>query len=394
MTPECRHFPRCGGCQILDRDYPAQLLFKQDTLRRHFADWPDLDLSPVLPSPVTEGYRHKVQLPFGWEGARPTVGCYAAGSHEVVDQDECLVQDPELSRVVWAVREWAAELGVPIYREDTGSGWLRYLLLRKGLATGEILLGLVTTRPWPASGLPPEDLLERCRAALEAAVPGAVAGRVVGLVQNLNPGRHNVVLGGEERLIWGRPHLREVLGPFSFSVGLSTFFQVNPFQTPRLYDLAAQAVPAGAALLDLYCGIGTLTLWAARRSGPALGVEEHPASVEAARVAARENGMANAEFLAADASSAAVASSAAGGIAGRRFDVALVDPPRKGLEAPMREALKSLGLSRIIYVSCHPATLARDMRSLGDAFRAVSVAPVDMFPHTAHIECVAVLDAR
>ena len=177
LTDQCRHFPRCGGCQILDQAYADQLRGKQDEVRRHFAAWPGLRIDPVLPSPATEGYRHKVQLPFAalapaLESPAPgrpgavALGCYEAGSHQVVDQRECLVQEPGLSRVAWAVREWAAAHRVPIYREEDGSGWLRHLLLRRGAATGEVLLGLVTA----GAGAPPpaqlDDLVARCRAAL------------------------------------------------------------------------------------------------------------------------------------------------------------------------------------------------------------------------------------
>ncbi len=411
MESPCSHFPVCGGCQILDQDYPAQLRLKEEDLRRHFpaAEWPGLRIDPVLPSPRTEGYRHKVQLPFGLErqglGLAVTVGCYAAGSHVVVDQSECLVQDPGLSRVAWAVRDWAIANKVPVYREDTRVGWLRHLLLRKGAGTGEILLGLVTNGPGagPRDLLP--DLLRRCRDAL-ASAPDAAAGttmaggELVGIVQSLNAERTNVVLGGEERLWWGRPHLNEKLGPFLFPVGMSTFFQVNPFQTPRLYDLAAEAIPVGAKALDLYSGIGTIALWASRRAGSVLGIEENPAAVQAAVKAAADNGADNARFLAADVALAMEKPERYLGEAGlpadaiASADAVIVDPPRKGLEVPVRDALARLRPERLVYVSCFPATLARDARALAESLRLVSISPVDMFPHTRHVECVAVFNRR
>jgi 23S rRNA (uracil1939-C5)-methyltransferase len=169
-------------------------------------------------------------------------------------------------------------------------------------------------------------------------------------------------------------------------VGMSTFFQVNPFQTPRLYDLAVEAVRPGDAVLDLYCGIGSIALWASRKAGRVLGIEENPASVEAARRAAADNEVANAEFRAGDAS-------APGGLPrDGAFDVVIVDPPRKGLDAKVRAALLDMAPARIVYVSCYPATLARDARALAPAYRLRSLAGVDMFPHTRHVECVAVLE--
>ncbi|HKP98495.1 MAG TPA: 23S rRNA (uracil(1939)-C(5))-methyltransferase RlmD [Fibrobacteria bacterium] len=410
MDSKCLHFPACGGCQTLDLEYAEQLRRKEGDLRRLFgggggdgadaSEWPGLRIDPILPSPRTEGYRHKVQLPFGLERRGPvleaTLGCYAAGSHVVVDQRECLVQDPGLSRAAWAVREWAIANRVPVYREDTGVGWLRHLLLRKGAGTGEILLGLVTNGPGTGpQGLLP-DLLERCRVAL-AVRPGG--GELVGIVQSLNTARTNVVLGGEERLWWGRPSLREKLGPFRFPVGVSTFFQVNPFQTPRLYDLAAAHVPEGAAVLDLYSGIGSIALWASRRAGSVLGIEENPASVRAAAQAASENGAANVRFLAADVADALahpenhLAEAGLPGDAISRADAVIVDPPRKGMETQVRDALVSLRPARIVYVSCNPATLARDARAMAGAYRLRSLAPVDMFPHTRHVECVALFEA-
>ena len=397
--PSCRHFPACGGCQTLDSDYASQLAGKYAELRRLFAEWPGLPIDPVLPSPRTEGYRHKVQLPFGFApGApgHPTVGCYAAGSHAVIDQEECLVQEPSLSRAAWAVRAWAAAHRLPIYREAAGTGWLRHLLLRRGAGSGEILLGLVTNGAAIKSFDPREllqDLLERVRAAIAA---GPEGGELVGIVQSVNARRTNVVLGEGEILWWGRSALREELGPFVFRAGLSSFLQVNPYQAPRLYDLAVNALPAGARVLDLYCGVGTLSLWAARKAASVIGVEENPAAVADARKAAAENGIANVRFVAADAGEVLSGSAPSG--SGDAIDPAewaqveaiLVDPPRKGLEEKAREALLHSGASRLVYVSCHPGTLARDVRALAGAWRLEGLKPVDLFPHTRHVECVAV----
>lgn len=394
MTPACRHYPLCGGCQILEIDYPSQLRLKEEEVRRHFSAWPGIILHPAVPSPEVAGYRHKVQLPFGNSppGTPPAValGCYAAGTHAVVDQTECLVQEPSLSRAAWAVRDWAVAHAVPIYREEDGSGWLRHLLLRRGARTGEVLLALVANGPGSPTPERLDDLVVRCRAALAAGPEGST---LAGVVQDNNTGRTNVVLGRDERVLWGRGHLVENLGPFAFEVGISTFFQVNPHQTPRLYDLAVDALPSGRPVLDLYCGIGTLTLWASRRASEVVGVEENPAAVESARRAAAANSVRNASFLAGDAAEAlSTLAAEASRPGGRRFAGALVDPPRKGLDPSVRASLARLGLNRLVYVSCHPATLARDAKALGPRFKLVSITPVDMFPHTKHIECVAVFE--
>ena len=401
--PSCKHFPACGGCQTLDREYPDQLRDKHAEIARHFADWPGLRIDAVLPSPRTEGYRHKVQLPFGFDppgagGVGPTVGCYAAGSHAVVNQEECLVQEPSLSRVAWAVRGWAIAHRLPIYREDTGTGWLRHLLLRRGAGTGEILLGLVTNgrsiKSFDPKGLLP-DLLDRCQ---EAIAEGPEGGELVGIVQSVNEKRNNVVLGGEENLWWGRADMRESMGPFTFPAGMSTFLQVNPYQTPRLYDLAVASIPDGASVLDLYSGIGSIALWASRKAASVIGIEESPAAVAAARRAAAGNKVANARFLAADVGAAladpgallAQAGLPSDAISGA--DAIIVDPPRKGLEQNVREALISMKASRLVYVSCYPATLARDARALAGTWKLSAISPADLFPNTRHVECVAVFD--
>jgi 23S rRNA (uracil1939-C5)-methyltransferase len=426
MLAVCRHFPACGGCQILDLDYPEQLQAKSEELRRHFSDWPQLSIAEILPSPRIYAYRHKVQLPFGLEGrglewkdmkrkgmaasapaVLATMGCYAAGSHQVVDQEECLVQDAGLSAAAWAVRAWANAQGIPVYREDTGKGWLRHLLLRKGSGTGEIILGLVTNGPGSEFQIHLPDLVQRLQVALASPLPQspdpaailtADKNELVGIVQCINIERTNVVLRGEEKVLWGRAHLQEVLGTFTFTVGISTFFQVNPYQTPHLYDLAVANIPDGANVLDLYSGLGSIALWASRRAGRVLGIEENTASVEAARLAAHANGVTNVEFAAADVALALTdireGHERGGSHADpRHFDVAIVDPPRKGMEAKVREALVDMGLKRLIYVSCFPPTLARDARALSESFRLVSISPVDMFPHTRHVECVAVFEA-
>ena len=434
MNKSCQHFPTCGGCQILDLPYAEQLAAKEEELKRHFIPWPDLTISAMLPSPEIFGYRHKVQLPFGLESrglewkemkrskldaSAPsilaTVGCYAAGSHFVVDQAECLVQNPSLSNAAWALREWANAHSLPVYREENGEGWLRHLLLRRGAGTGEILLGLVTNGPGPLTEELILDLVRRVKTAfLEKPNNSAESDKsdkpdisdksdeFVGLVQILKTERNNVVLGGEEKLLWGRDYLKEILGKYKFTVGISTFFQVNPYQTPRLYDLATAAIEPHSSVLDLYSGIGSIALWAAQHAKFVLGIEENSVAVEAARLAAKENGISNAIFQTGDVGEILLKisqSEKAGGEGNgqtneKKYDIAIVDPPRKGLEATVRNSLIALGLEKIIYVSCFPPTLARDALAMADSYTLKSLAPVDMFPHTRHIECVAVFERK
>lgn len=350
-----------------------------------FGDFRGVSVPPLLESPRETGYRHKVQLPFGiareGRSSRPVLGCFAEGTHEVVDQLECQVQDPALSRVAWAVRSWAQRERVPVYDERSGHGFLRHVLLRKGAATGEILVGIVANGPRPPFY---RNLLKTLLPSLSRALEGQ-EGRVVGIVQDVNTRSTNVVLGGVEEPWWGRSFLKERIGEHSFHVELSTFVQVNPYQTPRLYAEAARHVPEGGRVLDAYCGMGTITLWLSGRSREVVGVEENPRSIEAARAAARANGVRNVRFVRGDAAVELPR------LAGSGWDAVVVDPPRAGLSPESLEALRSGSAERLVYVSCNPATLRRDAELLA-GWRLSEVRGVDMFPQTSHVECVARFD--
>jgi len=385
QNPACRHFPLCGGCQTLDMPYSFQLEAKQRFVEEAFGDFPGVRIFPLLESPVSTGYRHKVQLPFGavrtGRSLRPLVGCYAQGTHKVVDQSECQVQDPALSRLAWAVRDWAMHAHVPIYHEVTGEGFLRHILLRKGLATGEILLGLVANGPRPAHY---RSLVKTLLPALNKVLTES-DGKLVGIVQDVNTRLTNVVLGGYEEPWWGRSFLKERIGKHSFHVELSTFLQVNPYQTPRLYAEVARHIPDGGRVLDAYCGMGTITLWLSGKSREVVGVEENPRSIEAARAAAHANGVQNARFVRGDAAVELPR------LAGEGWDAVVVDPPRSGLTTESVEALRTGAARRLVYVSCNPQTLLRDARLLS-GWRLSEVRGIDMFPHTTHVECVARFD--
>ena len=385
----CPHFGRCGGCQYLDKSYDIQLKEKKENLLEAFAFAGLESIPDILPSPQIYHYRHKVQLPFGVkkQGRRSraiTLGCYANDSHEVVDQHACLIQDEELSRIAWGIRDWAEGAGLSVYNERTGHGFLRHVLLRKGAGTGEILIGLVTNggRPTGSRRLAAE-ILDAAQKTLRNGSKSTIAG----IVQSVNTRQTNVVLGEQEFAWWGRPFLFEKLGPYRFKVGLQTFFQVNPYQTCRLYDEVLRWIESGPTVLDCYCGVGSISLWVSKKSRIVTGIEENGASIAAAKRAAEANGVRNVRFVKGDA--AAELPSLLEG-----FDAAIFDPPRKGLGASIIQALLSSPIKRIIYVSCNPESLARDVRALLPAWKLISLQGVDMFPHTDHLECVAVLNRK
>ena len=374
---KCRHFAECGGCSLLNLSCKEQLARKAKMLNKIFPEF----TNNIIPSPEPFYYRHKVQLPFGTAAGKTVLGCFARDSHRVIDQKECYIQDRDLTAVAFAIREWAWKYNLTPYNEKNNTGFLRHILLRKGKDTGEILIGLVTNGKRPAgSRFLSRKLLELISGSLS---PSA---EIVGIVQNVNMRRTNVVLGEEEHTWWGRPFLKEKLGQLKFKLGISTFFQVNPFQTPNLYNEVLKWIPEKSDVLDIYSGTGSISLWVSSRASTVLGIEENRASVNAAKAAASLNGIRNVKFLAGDAS---VLFS---DISGADYTVAIVDPPRKGLEQQMLEEIKKSGLKRLIYVSCNPESLASDIEHIKPQFRLISIQGFDMFPHTSHIECVAVLD--
>ncbi len=381
----CQHFPLCGGCTHLDLPYEEQLSLKREALTDLFEPI-NISIPPVIKSPEAYYYRHKVQLPFGVTGKgrikQPLLGCYEANSHRVVDQHMCLIQDQECTAIVKTVRKWAADTGLTIYNEKSGTGFLRYLLLRRGNGTGEILIGFITNgeRPKGSRGLS-KMLLERVDKA------GIKKSTVVGIVQNINSRFTNVVLGNDEVIWWGRPYIKEKMGEWHYRIGLSTFFQVNPFQTPQLYNEVLNHVPEGAPVLDCYCGAGSIALWVSKKAGYVMGIDENPSSIRDARAAASYNRAKNCAFKQGDVEKELIT------LSRHDYNCVIFDPPRAGLTERLIESLNGSPVKRIIYVSCNPVTLKRDILLLKKRFSPVSIRAIDMFPHTEHIECVALLEA-
>lgn len=382
----CLHFPLCGGCNHLDLPYDKQLSLKRQRLIDLFEPI-NISIPPVIKSPEPYYYRHKVQLPFGVTGKgrikQPVLGCYEANSHRVVDQHMCLIQDQDCTTIVKTVRKWAADTGLTIYNEKRGAGFLRHLLIRRGNGTGEIIIGFITSGEQPkGSRNISKMLLERIeKAALHRST-------VVGIVQNINNRFTNVVLGNDEVIWWGRPYIKEKMGEWHYRIGLSTFFQVNPFQTPQLYNEALNHVPEGSRVLDCYCGAGSIALWVSKKAGYVMGIDENPSSIKDARAAASYNRAKNAAFKQGDVEKELIT------ISRNDYNCVIFDPPRAGLTERLINSLNGSSVKRIIYVSCNPVTLKRDIILLKQRFKPVSIRAIDMFPHTEHIECVTLLEAQ
>ena len=377
-APDCGSYPRCGGCQFRHADYAAELEAKRqkvaDALQR--IGGVDLPVSVILGADSTQRYRNKVQFPISAGKEGPRIGFYRARSHDVVDVEDCLLQPPEAAAIAAAVRAWMADSGVPAYDEAAHSGLVRHLFLR--FAASGVLCCLVVN----GEAVPdPDGLVDRLRRA----APG-----LTGVVLSVNRDRTNVVLGRRQFSFWVRDWLEDTLCGLTFRISVPSFYQVNRAQTELLYAKAAEfaALTGRETVLDLYCGIGTISLVMARTAGRVIGAEIVPAAVADAEANARRNGIRNAEFFCADAADAARRLAEEG----LRPDVVCVDPPRKGLAAGVVETIADMAPDRVIYVSCDPATLARDVGRFAPlGYAPVQAVAVDLFPRTAHVETVVLL---
>ena len=379
LEPDCPLFGRCGGCQFRHMDYAEELWAKRqrvtDALER--VGGVHLDMPPVLGASDPLRYRNKVQLPVAQGKNGLAVGYYRPRSHDVLDAEDCLLQPEAVTAARRAFKRWMEQRRVTAYDEGTGKGLVRHLYVRTN-SRGETLCCLVAN----GEDLPFEAELTD---ALRQAVPA-----LAGVVLNVNRKDTNVILGSSYRTLWGRDWLEEELCGLRFRLSVPSFFQVNREQTELLYQTALDfaALTGKERVLDLYCGIGTISLCLARRAGRVVGAELVPQAVKDAKENAGRNGVSNVEFFCGDAGAVAQKLEREG----MRPQVICVDPPRKGLGPEVPAILAQMAPERIVYVSCDPATLARDVKRLaGLGYRAVKARSVDLFPRTAHVETVALL---
>ena len=378
-TPECPYFGRCGGCDFQHLSYPEELWAKrrrvQDALRRLGGS--EVEVEEILGAREPTRYRNKSQYPVGPGG---TVGFYRARSHEVVPVERCLIQSEISDRTAGAVGDWMRRYRVSAYDEATGKGLVRHIYVRvNGL--GESLCCVVAN----GKQLPREPEL--------AALVQSAAPKTVGVVLNTNTRPGNVVLGDRYRTIWGRDFLMDTLCGLEFKLSIPSFYQVNRAQAEVLYNKALEfaGITGRETVLDLYCGTGTITLCLARRAARVIGAEIVPPAVADARENAARNGIENAEFFCADAAAVAARLESQG----PRPDVVTVDPPRKGLSPEIIASIAGMGPERVVYVSCDPATLGRDVKIFaGLGYRADRACAVDLFPGTRHVETVLLLSQQ
>ncbi|MCL9661022.1 23S rRNA (uracil(1939)-C(5))-methyltransferase RlmD [Paenibacillus hunanensis] len=324
-------------------------------------------------------YRNKAQVPIGQQDGQLVGGFYARGSHRIIDMQSCLIQDSRNDELVNKVKAIGQELHIQPYNEETGEGILRHVVVKVGFATNEMMIVLVTN----GERLPRKpEWIERIRAEMP---------QVASICQNINTKQTNVIFGDETRTLWGRDVIHDYIGDVKFAISARSFYQVNPVQTEVLYEKAVQyaGLTGNETVIDAYCGIGTISLFLAQHAKRVYGVEIVKEAIEDARKNAELNGMTNVEFEV-GASEDVIPRWKEQGITP---DVIVVDPPRKGCDPRLLETIVQMQPEKVVYVSCNPSTLARDLQVLEEGgYRTVEVQPVDMFPHTVHVECVVKLE--
>ena len=379
IPPSEKH--KYGGCQLEHISYEGQLQYKENQVRQvltRIAKLEDVIVHPILGMDNPWHYRNKAQVPVGEKDGKLIAGFFKPRSHEIVDTDVSLIQLPEVNEAIQTVKEICSELGIPAYHEEQHKGVLRHIMARYGKQTGELMVVIITkTAEIPHRNKLIEEITTR--------LP-----KVKSIVHNINSKRTNVILGGKTTILWGSEVIYDYIGDVKFAISALSFYQVNPVQTKVLYDKALEYANLSGEenVIDAYCGIGTISLFLAQKAKRVFGVEVVPEAIEDARRNAKLNGMANVEFTVGEAEVVIPDWYKEGNTA----DVLVVDPPRKGCDEALLKTIIDMKPKKVVYVSCNPATLARDLRILEDGgYKTVEVQPVDMFPATTHVECVVQL---
>ncbi len=379
VIPACPAWPLCGGCDFQHVSYAEELRAKtarvQEALRR--IGGVSLEIEETIGADTVQAYRNKAIFPVGCRDGAAVTGFFRRRSHDIVASESCEIQSPAANTAARAVRGWMDAYGIPAYDEKTHSGLVRQIFVRTN-AAGQALVCLVCTK----DSLPHTPAL---LCSLQESLPS-----LAGVVVNINSSHTNTVLSDRFVTLWGNPYLEDMLGGLVFRLSVPSFYQINRAQAQRLYARASEyaALDKTQKALDLYCGTGTITLTLAQTAGSVVGVEVVPEAVEDARENARRNGVENARFFCADASQTAQL------LEKIRFspDVVCVDPPRKGLDGAVIDCIETLAPARVVYISCDPATLARDIKLLSArGFSPVRATVVDMFPRTVHVETVVLM---
>ena len=385
VEPRCGIASRCGGCTLQHLDYNEQLRRKQkkvaDCIERLGGVTEGYTLYPIIGMETPYYYRNKAQFPIRKKDGKLSIGFYAGGSHSVIDTDNCSIQAKVNEDIIRCIRSFLEEENISIYDEETHEGLVRHILTRVGFVTGEIMICLVIN----GNDLPHKEKLIKSLTD----IPGMAS-----ISLNINKEKTNVILGDKIKPLWREPYITDYIGEVKFRISPLSFYQVNPVQTRVLYEKALEfaGLKGDETVWDLYCGIGTISLFLAAQAKKVYGVEIIPQAIEDAKENARLNGIENAEFFV----------GAAEEVLPEKYreekiyaDVIVVDPPRKGCEESLLDTIVRMEPKRVVYVSCDPATLGRDIRYLGSrGYELKKIQAVDQFPHTNHVETVVLLSHK
>lgn len=375
----CPVYKKCGGCQLQNLTYQEQLAFKQKKVSKLLSQF--CKVQPIIGMESPFHYRNKVQAAFRTDrNGRIISGVYQSGTHRIVSIDECMIEDAIADKIIVTVRKMLKSFKLTTYDEDAQRGFLRHILVKRGFATNEVMLVLVTGTPV----FPSKNNFVK---AITKEFP-----EIKTVVQNINPYRTNLVLGDVQKILYGKGYIEDILCGCKFRISPKSFYQINPIQTEILYGKAIEfaKLKGNETVLDTYCGIGTIGIIAAKNgAGSVIGVELNKDAVKDAVQNARANYLKNIRFYQGDAGEFMEAASEED----EKTDVVFMDPPRAGSDKKFLSSLIKMSPKTVVYISCNPETMARDLYYLtqNSTYKVRKIQPVDMFPHTSHIETVALL---
>ena len=409
VKPKCPVARSCGGCQLQAMDYAAQLRFKEQKIRNNLqriGKFREIPMEPIIGMEHPYSYRNKAQFPIGTgKDGRIVTGFYAGRTHSIIENRKCFLGTEQNEEILNRVIAYMENYQISAYDEKTGVGLVRHVLIRCGFATGQVMVCIIVN----GKGLPQEERLVEALRDMEG---------MTSITLNVNQERSNVILGKEIRVLWGKGYIEDNIGEIRYRISPLSFFQVNPVQTEKLYGKALEyaALTGDEVVWDLYCGIGTISLFLAQKAKQVYGVEIVPEAIEDARINACINGIKNATFFVGKAEQVLPENYAKSrrrdgrqavserGAAGQEkpsgktetyADVIVVDPPRKGCEESLLKTIVEMGPKRVVYVSCDSATLARDLRYLCDrGYELQKVQGVDQFPQTEHVETIVLIQRK
>ena len=385
VEPKCEFARQCGGCQLQALSYDQQLVFKTNKVKGHLeriGGFTDIPMEPIIGMDELFHYRNKAQFPVGRnKEGKIVTGFYAGRTHNIIENRDCALGVAENKEVLDRVIAHMEKYGIEPYNEATGKGLVRHVLIRYGYFTKEVMVCLILN----GNKLPKEEQLVKSLCE----IPGMTS-----ITINVNKKRSNVILGEEIRLLWGQEYITDRIGDISYQISPLSFYQVNPMQTQKLYAKALEYADLHGeeTVWDLYCGIGTISLFLAQKAKFVRGVEIVPAAIENAKENAKLNGLENTEFFVGKAEEVLPREYKKNGV---YADVVVVDPPRKGCDETLLETMVEMNPERIVYVSCDSATLARDLKYLCErGYELRKVCPVDQFGMTVHVETVVLLSQQ